>query len=299
MVEVTGSIPVSSTFSAFGEATGYTLGGIVAGEGSFSVTASGSRAPSGVRRERYVFAVDMATRDRHVLEALQQRLGFGSITDRPARRAAWQPMSQFVVNSFRGHLAATIPFADQFLLPSEKRRQFERWREHLLRDPRARPTGDELSEGRDPVRIPDGTNAAAFLGGFTAAEGSFIGAPGSRRFAFSVGLGAADDGVCEAFHQVLGVGHVRRAPRRQPHFDDEVAYVVGSIPDLVGVVVPFMDCHLPPSHKRVQYSAWRQRLLTYWEERARRRRSCQIPGWAAPRRAKGLCRRHYYEQFRT
>jgi hypothetical protein len=38
----------------------------------------------------------------------------------------------------------------------------------------------------------------------------------------------------------------------------------------VEVVVPFMDEHLPPSHKRGQYLAWRAELVDYWEHRARR-----------------------------
>jgi hypothetical protein len=75
----------------------------------------------------------MASRDRPLLEALRQFLGFGSIRDPAIRRAGWLPTSVFTINSFRGHRLATIPFADRFLLPSAKRTQFERWREALER----------------------------------------------------------------------------------------------------------------------------------------------------------------------
>ena len=62
--------------------------------------------------------------------------------------------------------------------------------------------------------------------------------------------------------------------------------------------MPFMDEHLPPSHKREQYLVWRAQLLDYWEHQARRRRPCRVEGCAEPTRAKGLCRRHYFAEFR-
>jgi hypothetical protein len=42
--------------------------------------------------------------------------------------------------------------------------------------------------------------------------------------------------------------------------------------DLVGIVAPFMDAHLPASYKRSQYLAWRAELLDAWEHRSRRPR---------------------------
>jgi hypothetical protein len=66
--------------------------------------------------------------------------------------------------------------------------------------------------------------------------------------------------------------------------------------DLGEVVVPFMDEHLPPSHKREQYLVWRAQSLDYWEHRARRRRPCTIEGCAQPQRAKGVCRHHYFKR---
>jgi hypothetical protein len=68
--------------------------------------------------------------------------------------------------------------------------------------------------------------------------------------------------------------------------------------DHVEVIVPFMDQHLPPSHKREQYLAWRAQLLDYWDNHARRRRPCTIDGCDRPQRAKGLCRHHYFVEYR-
>jgi hypothetical protein len=72
----------------------------------------------------------MARRDRMLLEALRSFLGVGSVHAAPARRH-WQPVSTFSVNSHHAHRIATIPFAEMFLRPSAKRRQFEQWRAQL------------------------------------------------------------------------------------------------------------------------------------------------------------------------
>jgi hypothetical protein len=82
---------------------------------------------------RFLFQVAMASRDRPLLEALQQFLGFGHITDRPPGKAGWEPMSSFRISSLRGHHASTIPFAERYVLESAKRDQFEHWRDELYR----------------------------------------------------------------------------------------------------------------------------------------------------------------------
>jgi hypothetical protein len=81
----------------------------------------------------------MASRDRPLLEALRDHLGHGSLTDSPARRANWQPITTFAIVSMKVHHAATIPFAEQYLLPSAKRRQFENWRDAMLAYEKAHP----------------------------------------------------------------------------------------------------------------------------------------------------------------
>jgi hypothetical protein len=91
-------------------------------------------------RARFVFSVSVATRDRPMLDALRQFLGAGSIHTSPARRANWQPMATFTIASNKGHRRATIPFADTFLLPCAKRRQFEQWRERLVEHEREHPS---------------------------------------------------------------------------------------------------------------------------------------------------------------
>jgi hypothetical protein len=145
---------------------------------------------------------------------------------------------------------------------------------------------------------PDTESLAPFFAGFTAGEGCFSGT-GGNRFVFELGLGAGDERICLAFQGFFGVGHVYYSPRRKPHYDDEVTFAVQSIRELVDVVVPFMDKHLPPSYKREQYLEWRERLLDYWEQRAKRVRPCEIDGCETPRRAHGLCRRHLYVFYGT
>jgi hypothetical protein len=112
-----------------------------------------------------------------------------------------------------------------------------------------------------------------------------------------VALGAADAGMCALLHEFLEVGHVRRYPRRRDHYDDEVVWVVRSLRELIEVVVPFLDEHLPASYKRDQYLVWRADLLAYWDGRAKRRRECTVEGCDRAQRAKGLCRRHYYAAY--
>jgi hypothetical protein len=138
---------------------------------------------------------------------------------------------------------------------------------------------------------------AAFWGGFVAAEGCFTGA-GGRMFQFAVELGASDQGACHRLRSVLGIGRLVESPKRQARYDDEVAYIVNRTADLLDVIVPFMDEHLPDSYKRTQYLAWRARLLKYWEHDMRRCRPCTVEGCTGPQRAKGLCRHHYYQEYR-
>lgn len=134
------------------------------------------------------------------------------------------------------------------------------------------------------------------MAGFVAAEGCFT-RNGPKRFVFSIGLGAEDAGSCWKALAILGVGHVYFSPRRKSHYDNEVQYTVSALPDLIEVIVPFMDEHLPPSYKREQYLAWRADLLEYWETKAKRRRPCTVEGCDEPQRAKKVCRGHYYERY--
>jgi hypothetical protein len=145
--------------------------------------------------------------------------------------------------------------------------------------------------------VQPGTEAvASFIAGFVAAEATFR--VTDTIFTFAVGLGASDAGMCEALVDFFGVGRITHSPRRETHYDDEVAFAVRSTRALVEVIVPFMDEHLTASYKRTQYEAWRARLLDHWEHTAKRVRPCMLEGCDTPRRAHGLCRHHLYRQRR-
>jgi hypothetical protein len=119
----------------------WALGGIVAGEGSFCVTrASPPRRVDGSVRLRFVFSLSMAIRDRNVVETLHQALGVGSIQVKPPRNPRHLDQVLLTVNSRRAHFAATIPFMEQYLLPSAKRVQFEQWRDALIEHDLAHPS---------------------------------------------------------------------------------------------------------------------------------------------------------------
>ena len=272
-------------------------------EGCFSVTRKLPPYADGDPRLRFVFVVQVARRDRHLLEGLQRTLACGSIHEKPPARDGWQPTSVFTVSGIRSHRKRVIPFMDRHLLGGHKRHQFELWVQAMdayelahpsrwgkgpstcriegcdrpVARPRAVPV--PLLPGDRPLMAMTVYELAEFLGGVVAAEGTFVrsfirGPSGNRRptFTFAVGLGASDAGTCHLLQSFLGVGQVRRYPRRKAHFDDEVVYAIRSIDLLVSVVVPFMDDHLPPSHKREQYLAWRAELLAYDAVRLRRPR---------------------------
>lgn len=144
--------------------------------------------------------------------------------------------------------------------------------------------------------MPPATELLAYLGGFAAAEGHF--ARAGNHFAFRVAVAVVDREMCILYRDALGAGRVYGVARRVERHQDVAVYAVQALPDLVSVVVPFMDEFLPPSHKRQQYEVWRAQLLTYWNTAARRVRDCTADDCTEPRRAKGLCRHHYFERYR-
>jgi hypothetical protein len=140
------------------------------------------------------------------------------------------------------------------------------------------------------------TDLADQLAGFFAGEGCFT--RSGNKFTFVVALGATDQAMCETLRDYFGVGHVYWHRRRKPHYDDEVKFQVRKFSDLVAVVVPFMDEHLPPSYKREQYETWRAELFDYWDNSAKRVRPCSVEGCERPRKAYGVCRYHMYRLFK-
>lgn len=139
--------------------------------------------------------------------------------------------------------------------------------------------------------------AGDYVGGIIAGEGAFLRGGGVPSFTVRIMLGASDEATIELIAAYFGVGTTHRYARRKEHYDDEVVFQVRKLRDLVEVIVPFMDEHLPPSHKRTQYLSWRAELLDYWEHEARRRRTCTVDGCDQPQRAKGVCRTHYYQRY--
>jgi len=140
-----------------------------------------------------------------------------------------------------------------------------------------------------------GTELAQFIAGFIAGEGTFT--YNGRNYTFAVALGATDAGSCELLYAFFGVGHLYHYPRRKPHYDDVAVYQVRKTRDLVNVIVPFMDEHLPISYKRAQYVDWREKVLDYWDHHMKRRRTCTIEGCDKPQKGHGVCRHHMYELY--
>jgi len=106
----------------------------------------------GTPRRRFLFQVAVASRDLPMLEALRDALGFGSVRTVPPEREHWLPRSVYSVNSRRAHFAATIPFMEQYLLPSAKRVQYERWRDALVEHELAHPS--KFGKGPSPCSEP-------------------------------------------------------------------------------------------------------------------------------------------------
>jgi hypothetical protein len=98
--------------------------------------------------------------------------------------------------------------------------------------------------------------------------------------------------MIDLLREFFGCGFASRWTRRKPHYEDEVTFTVKKLRDLVEVLVPFMDEHLPPSYKRQQFLEWRTELLQYWTERAIR--VCSAPGCSRTRRGEGLCATHRF-----
>ena len=150
MDEVAGSTPVGSTS---GRLSPWALGGLVAGEGCFSITrASAQPRRDGSTRLRFVFSLTMATRDLQIVEALRNDLGVGSMEIKRPQDPRHLEQVCLTVNSRRAHFAATIPYMERYLLPSAKRTQYERWRDALIEHELAHPS--KYGKGPSPCSEP-------------------------------------------------------------------------------------------------------------------------------------------------
>jgi hypothetical protein len=138
MQEVAGSIPVASTSQ---DVVGFQLGGLVAGEGCFSIRERGlAFVRDGSPRKRFVFQISMASRDRPLLLHLHRALGCGTIVDVRSRKPGWLPTTGITVSREQDHLVRVIPLMERYLLPCAKRRQYERWRDELVTYLERRPS---------------------------------------------------------------------------------------------------------------------------------------------------------------
>jgi hypothetical protein len=110
---------------------GFSLGGLVAGEGCFTVGPIGNRV-DGSPRLRFGFQLEMAERDSPLISALQCFVGTGSIARRPPQRAGWLPTLKYTVGGRKGIRESVIPFCDEFLIVGAKQSQYLRWRDQFL-----------------------------------------------------------------------------------------------------------------------------------------------------------------------
>lgn len=150
MAEVRGSTPLGSTASS--GFSPWALGGVVAGEGCFTVTRATPRPRvDGSTRLRFVFSLSMAERDRQIIEALRTILGVGSLHRKPARVAHHLDQVRLTVSGRRSHHRATIPFMDRYLLPSAKRCQYESWRDALYEHEEKHPS--RFGKGPTPCSV--------------------------------------------------------------------------------------------------------------------------------------------------
>ena len=97
------------------------IGGFVAAEGCF--TRSGNR---------FRFSVGLGARDRMTCEGLHWFFGCGSVTWSPRRKPHYDDECTFAIRGLDDHLRVTVPFMDEHLPPSYKRRQYLLWRQQLL-----------------------------------------------------------------------------------------------------------------------------------------------------------------------
>jgi hypothetical protein len=126
------------------------LGGFVAGEGCFTTGVQGTRFADGTPRRKFIFTVEVADRDRPMLDRLHRALGCGSVAGNPSRNGHL-PSAAFSIRSHKSHRERTIPFMDRYLLPCAKRAQYEAWKRSLADYELAHPT--RWGEGPSPCSV--------------------------------------------------------------------------------------------------------------------------------------------------
>jgi hypothetical protein len=188
-----------------------------------------------------------------------------------------------VINSQRAHRRATVEFFAAHLPDCAKRVQFQRWCDEL----------QQVTPIVEPCRPPPVGDS--FLMGYVAGDGSFV--RSGRRYRFAVAVSAVDHTLLLQFAARFGVGGVDRVRPRESHHREVSIYRVGSVHDLRSSVIPVVDAALLPCYKRTQFDRWQASLEAFWTNEMRRSRECSTHGCHRPRRAKGLCRQHYFRAF--
>jgi hypothetical protein len=103
------------------EALAAVLGGFVAAEGCFDTNG-----------RRFRFSVGLGASDAGMCILFRELLGCGTIVRSPRRKPHYDDECSFAIQSLKDHVEVTIPFMDEHLPPSYKRRQYLVWREQLL-----------------------------------------------------------------------------------------------------------------------------------------------------------------------
>lgn len=101
------------------------IAGYIAGEGCFSVTDHGTY-------KQFVFIVGVAEDELGMLEAMKERFGVGTITDRAPSDIGKKPVKIYRIGSYRDLWFHVVPFIDAVGLgPTHKAEQYAEWRAEL------------------------------------------------------------------------------------------------------------------------------------------------------------------------
>ena len=283
MEEVRGSIPLAplSSVRAASHRSGFVARRADRRRGVLHGRPARTRV-DGSPRLRFRFTPDDGRpRPAAARRRLRRFIGVGSIQHEPARsaRAGSRPSTYAVAagrasasRSSRSATRTCIAGAQAHAVPATGASSFHEYEARFPSNwgaghppapsPAARSRCEDGGSAVSTTTRRPATEVAAYLGGFVAAEGCFHARPetgGSRSPSRSV---PATGRWSSCSTSSSGAAASRRYGRRQPHYDDEVTFVVRRLRDLVEVVVPFMDEHLPPRTSATSTSAGGPRCST-------------------------------------
>ena len=144
---------------------------------------------------------------------------------------------------------------------------------------KARRLGIEKSEefNTNKIEIADTPNFdddfSYFVSGFVAGEGHFgfrdASTRNSKRFCLQITLTEDDSDILYDIKEHFNsIGNIYHNEARKDSWEPEVQYLIQSIGELIGVIVPFFDEYgLQNTLKQDQYNEWRSELMAYYEDR--------------------------------